>query len=224
MFIMHKLRFPLLISLLTVSIALFFSFSYQSSNKFLTKKENRKIVYQEGDIIFQSSSSGQSSAIQLATNSKYSHCGILIKTRKGELMVAEAVQPVRITSIEEFIRRGDDNHYVIKRLIKKDSILTDNILKQMKELFYSFEGKDYDILFEWSDSKIYCSELVWKIYERTTGLHLGEPKPLKDYSLNSKLVKKTMQERYGKNVPWDEPMVAPSTIFESELLETVIGK
>lgn len=219
---MQKFRLPLLISLLTVSIALFFSFSHQSSSKILTKKENVKKVYQEGDIIFQTSSSGQSSAIQLATNSKYSHCGIFIKNRKGKLMVAEAVQPVRMTPIKEFIQRGDDNHFVIKRLTNKDSTLTDDVLKQMRELFYSFEGKDYDVLFEWSDTKIYCSELVWKIYERTTGLHLGEPKPLKDYSLNIKLVKKTMQERYGNKIPWDEPMMAPATIFESSLLKTVI--
>lgn len=221
---MQKFRLPLLISLLTVSIALFFSFSYQSSSKILTKKENVKKVYQEGDIIFQTSSSGQSSAIQLATNSKYSHCGIFIKNRNGKLMVAEAVQPVRMTPIKEFIQRGDDNHFVIKRITNKGSTLTDDVLKQMRELFYSFEGKDYDIMFEWTDSKIYCSELVWKMYERTTGLRLGEPKPLKEYSLNSKLVKKTMQERYGNKVPWDEPMVAPSTIFECSLIETVIEK
>ncbi|MES2797692.1 MAG: hypothetical protein V4683_17115 [Bacteroidota bacterium] len=32
-----------------------------------------------GDLIFQTSLSGQSKAIQLATNSKYSHCGLIYK-------------------------------------------------------------------------------------------------------------------------------------------------
>lgn len=221
MTIMHKFRFPALLILFVFSIAIFFGFSNQSliSNQ---DKQKIKIAVQEGDIIFQSSRSGQSSAIQLATNSKYSHCGILLKNKNGILMVAEAVQPVQIKPIKEFIERGDDNHYVIKRLIKRDSIFSDETVKEMQDLFYSFEGKDYDIKFEWTDSKIYCSELVWKIYERTTGIQLGEPKPLKDYSLNSPLVRKTMEERYGNEIPWDEPMVAPSTIFESKLLETVI--
>lgn len=220
---MHKLRLPILVIFSVVSITVFFGFSHLPliTNQ---AKDKSKSTFQEGDIIFQSSRSGQSSAIQLATNSKYSHCGILLKNRNGKLMVAEAVQPVRITPINEFIQRGDNNHYVIKRLIDKDSVLTDDVTTKMRTLFYAFEGKDYDLRFEWSDSKIYCSELVWKIYERTTGLRLGEPKPLKEYSLKSKLVKKTMEERYGKDIPWDELMVAPSTIFDSELLKTVIEK
>lgn len=220
---MKKIRFTILATLSILSIAIFFGFS----NQLLTTKDVKgksKTSFLEGDIIFQTSNSGQSSAIQLATNSKYSHCGILLKNREGKLMVAEAVQPVRITPIKEFIKRRDDHHYVIKRLINRESILTNEVTTKMEELFYSLQGRDYDIKFEWSDSKIYCSELVWKIYERTTGIRLGEPKPLKDYSLNSKLVKKTMEQRYGEDIPWDEPMVAPSTIFDSELLETVIEK
>jgi hypothetical protein len=37
--------------------------------------------YKDGDIIFQISQTAQSQAIQLATNSKFSHCGII--QRKG---------------------------------------------------------------------------------------------------------------------------------------------
>lgn len=35
--------------------------------------------FQNGDIIFQTSNSGQSKAIQIATGSKYSHMGIIYK-------------------------------------------------------------------------------------------------------------------------------------------------
>ena len=35
------------------------------------------------------------------------------------------------------------------------------------------------------------------------------------------LVQRTMQERYGSAPPLDEPMVAPSTLFECGLLEMV---
>lgn len=180
-----------------------------------------KSQFQEGDIIFQSSMSGQSHAIQLATNSKYSHCGILLKNKQGELQVLEAVQPVKFTPIKEFIRRGDDQHYVVKRLSNSQSILTDSIKNEMHNLAMAFLDKDYDLKFEWSDEKMYCSELVWKIYERTTGLRLGEPQPLKSYSLDNQVVKKKMEERYGKDIPWNEPMVAPSTIFDFEKLEEV---
>ena len=30
-----------------------------------------------------------------------------------------------------------------------------------------------------------------------------------------------MQERYGKNVPWDEPIISPAAMFDSALLRTV---
>jgi hypothetical protein len=38
--------------------------------------------FQNGDIIFQTSQSGQSKAIQIATDSKYSHMGIVYKIGK----------------------------------------------------------------------------------------------------------------------------------------------
>lgn len=37
----------------------------------------------EGDLIFQTSLSAQSKAVQLATKSKYSHCGIIFKDKNG---------------------------------------------------------------------------------------------------------------------------------------------
>jgi hypothetical protein len=40
--------------------------------------------FKNGDLIFQISTSGQSKAIQLATHSKYSHCGILYQNSAGK--------------------------------------------------------------------------------------------------------------------------------------------
>ena len=59
----------------------------------------------EGDIIFQTSRSSQSLAIQRATKSQYSHMGIIF--REGdETLVYEAVQPVRKTPLAAWIKRG----------------------------------------------------------------------------------------------------------------------
>jgi len=46
-----------------------------------------------------------------------------------------------------------------------------------------FEGKPYDLYFEWSDERIYCSELVWKLYKFLTGLRIGELNRLKEFDL-----------------------------------------
>jgi len=173
-----------------------------------------------GDLIFQTSLSGQSKAIQLATKSKYSHCGIIYK-EGDEFYVYEAVQPVKQTSLDKWIARGKGGKYVIKRLINADQVLTPSTLAKMKVVGAGFEGKNYDLTFEWSDDKMYCSELIWKIYQRATGIEIGKLEKLSDFDLTDKAVRQKMKERYGGNIPMDEIVISPAAIFESELLTTV---
>ena len=83
------------------------------------KTESSEDEIQNGDIIFQTSHSKQSRAIQIATKSRYSHCGIIYK-KDSEFMVFEAVQPVKLTPLETWISRGENKKYVIKRLKDAD--------------------------------------------------------------------------------------------------------
>ena len=115
----------------------------------------------EGDIIFHQSYSQQSKAIKLATNSEYTHVGIIFKFN-NKLQVLEAVQPVRLTDLDRFIKRGVKGHFIIKRLKNYDDIITSDILNKLKNTGKSFLGRNYDLYFEWSDQRIYCSELIWK--------------------------------------------------------------
>ncbi len=173
-----------------------------------------------GDLIFQTSVSAQSKAIQLATNSKYSHCGI-IYNENGQFYVFEAIQPVKTTALDEWIARGENGHYVIKRLKNADQFLTNETLQKMKLEGEKFKGKEYDLTFEWSDQKMYCSELIWKIYQRATGLEIGKLQKLSDFDLTSEVVKAKMKERYGEKIPMDEIVISPAAIFDSELLRTI---
>lgn len=177
----------------------------------------------DGDIIFQETSSAQSKAIQLATHSRYSHVGI-IYFQKNRPFVFEAVQPVKFSSLSNFLRRSVGGHYIVKRLKNADSILTKPILAKMLSEGRRFSGKDYDWVFGWSDSRIYCSELVWKIYQRGAGIELSPTKRLREFDLSHPTVKAKMRERYGLNIPLDEPVVAPSQLFESDLLEIVLER
>jgi len=86
------------------------------------------------------------------------------------------------------------------------------------------KGKRYDLTFEWSDEKIFCSELIWKIYQRAAGIEIGKLEKLGDFDLTSEVVKTKMKERYGDKIPMNETVISPAAIFESELLETVITK
>jgi uncharacterized protein YycO len=189
-----------------------------------TKTEVKQLVdnneIKSGDLIFQTSLSEQSKAIQLATNSKYSHCGV-VYSDNGQFYVFEAIQPVTTTPLDKWVARGEDGHYVIKRLKNADQILTAEALKKMQDEGEKFKGKNYDLTFEWSDDKIYCSELIWKIYKRALGIEIGKLEKLSDFDLTSETVKKKMKERYGDKIPMEEKVISPAAIFNSELLITV---
>lgn len=176
--------------------------------------------FQNGDLIFQTSLSSQSKAIQAASKSAYSHCGIIFQ-EKGNFYVYEAIQPVSTTPLKKWIARGKGGHYVVKRLKDHEKVLTPALLENMKRIGQQFKGKNYDLTFEWSDKKIYCSELIWKIYQRTTGLEIGKLQKLRDFDLSDPAVKQKMKERYGNNIPLDELVISPGAMFESALLFTV---
>lgn len=184
------------------------------------KKLTDKNEIKNGDLIFQTSLSEQSIAIQLATNSKYSHCGI-VYSDNGQYYVVEAVQPIKTTPLDKWIARGKDGYYVIKRLKNVDQFLTTETIQKMKQEGEKFIGKNYDVTFEWSDDKIYCSELIWKIYKRATGLEIGKLQKLSDFDLTNEVVKQKMKERYGDKIPMDEVVISPKAVFDSELLETI---
>jgi len=176
--------------------------------------------FQNGDIIFQTSKSSQSKAIQLATGSKYSHMGIIYEV-ENKFYVYEAVQPVKITPLDDWIDRGEDDHYVVKRLKNHDNVLSIETLKKMKLIGERFKGKNYDLYFNWSDDRIYCSELVWKIYNEATGIQIGKLQKLKEFDLTNPVVKTKIKERYGENIPADELVISPIQMYDSELLFTV---
>jgi uncharacterized protein YycO len=172
---------------------------------------------QEGDIIFHTSRSSQSLAIQHATKSPYSHMGVVL-SRNGEFVVYEASATVRYTPLKAWIARGDGGRYVVKRL---KGGLTTAQKRNLTDSANAFDGKAYDLTFEWSDGRIYCSELVWKMYKRALGIEIGPTQKLKDFDLTSKAVKAKMKERYGSKVPMNETVISPAAMFEAKNLETV---
>ena len=178
---------------------------------------------QNGDLIFQTSKSRQSKAIQLATNSKYSHMGIIYKN-EGDSFVYEAVQPVKLTPLKEWIHRGENGHYVVKRLKNAEQVLTNSTFEKMKQIGERYKGKPYDLYFEWSDDKIYCSELVWKMYKEAAEIEIGSLEQLSDFDLSNDMVKTTIKERYGDNIPMDEKVISPSAMFNSDKLITIEEK
>lgn len=174
---------------------------------------------QTGDVVFQVMLSDQSRAIQLATKSQYSHVGIVV-VKDGEPMVFEAVGPVKYTSWQDWVNQGDKQHYVAKRMKKP---LSEQAVNTIIKNTGVYQGKAYDFPFSWTDEKIYCSELVWKLY-KAADIELAPLAKLRSFDLTHPVVKAKLKERYGDNIPFDEKVVPPSALFDSDLLEIVASE
>ncbi|QKG55947.1 YiiX family permuted papain-like enzyme [Hymenobacter sp. BRD128] len=177
----------------------------------------------EGDLIFHTSLSAQSQAIQLATHSPYSYCGLLYKSG-SEWQVFEAVQPVKLTPLSNWIARGQGQHFVIKRLRDAQTALTPVALARLKAAGQPLLGRDYDLAFNWSDKQIYCSELIWKVYDRGLHRQLGQLQQLRDFDLSQPAVQAKLRERYGAQLPLSEPVISPASIFRCPALVTVVSR
>ena len=172
-----------------------------------------------GDVLFQDTGGDFGRAIKLATGSEFSHCAVVLKEEDG-LFVYEAVEPVRRRTIEQWIAQGVGETFEVRRL-KDPAALTAEVLDNMLAVSKTQLGKHYDGKFEWNDKKIYCSELVWMIYEEGAGIELCAPRPMSEYDLSSPEVKRQIEMRYGKTAPMDEPMVSPEDLLRSDLLAPV---
>jgi hypothetical protein len=134
---------------------------------------------------------------------------------RRDLDLDSAIATVRYTPLAQWTARGTGGAYVVKRL---NTSLTTTQVRQLRAAAERHAGKPYDLYFEWSDGRIYCSELVWKAYHEALGVELGARQKLREFDLADPVVKAKMRERYGEQVPMDEPVISPAALFESREL------
>lgn len=145
----------------------------------------------------------------------------MIFLRNGKPFVFEAVATVRYTPLDTWTGRGDGGWYVIKRL--RMPLSREQAVK-LRVSATPFEGKPYDLYFEWSGDRIYCSELVWKPCWNALGVRLGALQKLREFDLTEPMLKQKLRERHGSKVPLDEPVISPARLFDSPLLIEVEKK
>ena len=219
------------VAIVTVAVLLSVSAAYPRLHKRLQRFQSYRAAeattaeiapdLRDGDLIFHTSLSAQSRAIQLATNSRWSHCGILYR-ENGQWQVFEAVQPVKLTPLASWVARGQGGHFVTKRLRDAAAALTPAAVARMKAAGKPLLGLGYDLYFGWADDRIYCSELIWKVYERGLHRRIGQLQQLKNFDLSHPAVQAKLRERYGKRLPLAETVISPVSIFNSPELVTVL--
>ena len=156
----------------------------------------------EGDIVFQTSKSPQSKYIILATQSQWSHCGIIIEKPDG-LYVLEAITTVSLTPYQQWVERGRGKRVSVKRYTEEP----------IKIKYSKYMGKPYDLAFKFDNGKWYCSELVYDIYKRQLGVELCKPRPVSDYMISG--LDKVLTKR---GIDKNQLVVAPSDLYDSILL------
>lgn len=168
-----------------------------------------------GDLVFETSSSSQSAAIQWATRSPWSHVGIVDVAKDG-VFVIEALGKVSRTPWAAWRRRALRGGAL---LVSRPRALSAAQREAAVVRSRSFLGRRYDPRFGWGDDRIYCSELVVKAYERAAGVSLGRRERVGDLRLLG--IEGAMERRWGGKVPKDLVLVTPASLAEDDRLAHV---
>lgn len=157
---------------------------------------------QEGDVVFIESQSSQSPYIKVGTMSKWTHCGVVVNTPEG-LKILEASKTVRLTPFAKFIGSARNDNWTVKRPDQKLE----------KSISYSkYLGMPYDLEFKFNNGKMYCSELVWLVYQ-DQGVELCKPRKVSSFICTRiPRVKKLMQKR---NISMEQTAVAPVDLYKA---------
>jgi hypothetical protein len=162
---------------------------------------------ESGDLVFETSSSAQSAAIQWATASRWSHVGIVEVSPRGEVSVIEALGRVSRTPWPSWLRRARRGGEV---LALRPRGLSASARTAAAAEAARLLGRPYDPRFGWGDDRIYCSELVVKAYERGAGVSLGRRERLGDLRLLG--IEGAAERRWGGPVPRDLVLVTPASL------------
>jgi hypothetical protein len=188
-----------------------------------------------GDIIFQTSRSSQSSAILLASMSAYSHMGIIEIGSDGTAFVVEAVGPVKTTPLDAWIKRGLGGRVAIKRL----PTLTLDQSQSILQAAHKFDGLPYDLFFMSTTDQIYCSELISLAFKNGASLTLGKTQKAKELYLDNFAAKRLISKRWQKHPLCqtaqtanfescydqilEQELVTPDSIFNDPKLELIFS-
>lgn len=129
-----------------------------------------------GDVILIELRCYSCSLIADETGSRFSHSGVVLGERQGEILVAQALGNVHATTLTKFLSQKTKNTSALVRR-PKNLYANESLIKVFAR---DWMGRPFDSSYTWDDEKLYCSEFVAKFLEVFLGPVLP-PKPL-DFS------------------------------------------
>jgi hypothetical protein len=146
----------------------------------------------DGDLIFETSSNPQATAILIATASLYTHMGI-IKTDGDGVLVVEAAATVKETPLADWVKQG-----VLDRVaIYRDPDLTPEQAEAVLVAAEKLYGRPYDIFFSFNNEALYCSELPYRAF-KAAGIDIGKVQKISDLYFNNSWVKRLIEQRWQR--------------------------
>ena len=94
--------------------------------------------------------------------------------------------------------------------------------RRIKQVTTRFESKKTDPELQWSDERLYSSELVWKVYHEALGVKLCELREIDSYQPTGGLSRYILQMQNGYQNSFTDRVVSPDDIFHSDKLFEVI--
>lgn len=170
---------------------------------------------QVGDVIFQSS--GHTELVDMiegVSESHYSHCGI-VDRHDGKWVVYEAARQVSTTPLKMFIDRGRGDGFAAYRF--KTAYQDD--IPAIIEKTRAYLGRPYDFRYRLDEEHIYCSELIYKAFEQTTGEKMGELIRLGDTGWQP--YERLIKQLENGPVPIDRMIITPIDLALAEQLEMI---
>ena len=184
-----------------------------------------------GDILFQDSDCGPfCDAIEKVTEgidgAKFSHVGLVIPDNENKMIVIEAItKGVVETPLDSFFSRSYDannNSKVLVGRLKEEhqQLISDAIKFSRNKL-----GLAYDDVFDISNNKYYCSELIYDAFKYANNdrpIFQLQPMTYKDPETNDTF---PIWEDYFKNlhipIPEGEPGLNPGGMSRSDYIDIV---
>ena len=171
----------------------------------------------EGDLVFQALPLEVDLvvAIEGVTESNYSHVGVLHR-RAGEWTVIEATGAgVIYTPFKKWKSVSRDGRWAAFRV----KAAHQEHLADFLENLYPHAGKPYDFKYELGRENLYCSELVFHAWKKTTGNEMGKLTALGD--LNWKPFLEIIKKYNGRPMPPDRKIISPIELSKAAQLERV---
>ena len=184
-----------------------------------------------GDLLFQDlDGSSLSDAIEEVTAEKkplsFSHIGIVVSSRNGNLVVLEAIgEAVQYTSIDVFLGRSLNADSMPKVLVGRLKKQHQSRIGKAISYGKSLINLPYDSAYIMSDSSYYCSELIYEMFK-----HSGDSSEI--FKLNPMTFKDATTGEFhpvwvdyykdlGLEIPEGEPGCNPNGMSESKEIDWV---